>query len=172
MISDFDTMSFMQMKCALCIVIRYADLMKCMDSISLEELIMAVRRQSQGFLRGTSSDRGVTHHPSGRWEARIGIPGSRHIYLGLFDNEREAARHYDRALVRLRGTAAASNFLLSDYREELAEYHQMQQVERHIQASDVHVHCATVPVMEYCQRESNSFSFIVDACCQSKQVSC
>ena len=26
---------------------------------------MAVRRQSQGFSRGTSSFRGVTHHPSG-----------------------------------------------------------------------------------------------------------
>lgn len=36
-----------------------------MDSISLEELIMAVRRQSQGFSRGTSTYRGVTHHPSG-----------------------------------------------------------------------------------------------------------
>lgn len=30
------------------------------------------RRQSQGFSRGTSTYRGVTHHPSGRWEARIG----------------------------------------------------------------------------------------------------
>ena len=39
--------------------------MECMDSISLEELIMAVRRQSQGFSRGTSTFRGVTHHPSG-----------------------------------------------------------------------------------------------------------
>jgi len=37
-----------------------------MDSISLEELIMAVRRQSQGFSRGTSAYRGVTHHPSGQ----------------------------------------------------------------------------------------------------------
>jgi len=36
-----------------------------MHSISMEELIMAVRRQSQGFSRGTSSYRGVTHHPSG-----------------------------------------------------------------------------------------------------------
>ena len=26
----------------------------------------------------------MTHHPSGRWEARIGVPGSKHIYLGLF----------------------------------------------------------------------------------------
>ena len=44
---------------------RYSDLTECMDSISLEELIMAVRRQSQGFSRGTSTYRGVTHHPSG-----------------------------------------------------------------------------------------------------------
>lgn len=30
--------------------------------------------------------------------------------------------------VRLRGTAAATNFALSDYRADLAEYHKMQQV--------------------------------------------
>jgi hypothetical protein len=35
---------------------------------------------------------------------------------------------YDRALVRLRGTAAATNFALSDYRSDLADYHKMQQV--------------------------------------------
>lgn len=88
---------------------------------------MAVRRQSQGFSRGTSTYRGVTHHPSGRWEARIGVPGSKHIYLGLFNEEKEAAQAYDSALVRLRGTAAATNFALSDYRQNLAEYHKMQQ---------------------------------------------
>jgi hypothetical protein len=40
-------------------------------------------------------------HHAGRWEARIGIPGSKHIYLGLFNEEREAARMYDAALVNL-----------------------------------------------------------------------
>lgn len=35
---------------------------------------------------------------------------------------------YDAALVRLRGTAAATNFALSDYRLDLAAYHKMQQV--------------------------------------------
>ena len=65
---------------------------------------------------------------AGRWEARIGIPASKHIYLGLFNLEKEAAQAYDRALVRLRGTAAATNFALSDYRIDLAEYHKMQQV--------------------------------------------
>jgi hypothetical protein len=29
-----------------------------------------------------------------------GIPGSRHIYLGLYSEERDAARAYDTALVR------------------------------------------------------------------------
>jgi AP2 domain len=65
---------------------------------------------------------------SGRWEARIGVPGSKHIYLGLFHTEEEAARAYDAALVRLRGSAAATNFALSDYRTDLAAYHKMQQV--------------------------------------------
>ncbi len=44
---------------------RYKDLMELVHSISLEELIMAVRRQSQGFSRGSSAFRGVTYHPTG-----------------------------------------------------------------------------------------------------------
>ena len=44
---------------------RYKDLAHCMDAISVEELIMTVRRQSQGFSRGSSTYRGVTFHPSG-----------------------------------------------------------------------------------------------------------
>jgi hypothetical protein len=40
-----------------------------------------------------------------------------------------ALHHFDVAnQVRLRGTAAATNFALSDYRADLAEYHKMQQV--------------------------------------------
>ncbi|CAL5219375.1 g1195 [Coccomyxa viridis] len=106
---------------------KYADLTECMHDISLEELIMAVRRQSQGFSRGTSTFRGVTHHPSGRWEARIGVPGSKHIYLGLYESEDQAAKAYDRSLVRLRGSNAATNFSISDYRADLADYYKMQQ---------------------------------------------
>ena len=29
---------------------------------------------------------------AGRWEARIGIPGSKHVYLGLFEAEETAAQ--------------------------------------------------------------------------------
>lgn len=54
---------------------KYEDLKDVLKSITMDELVMIVRRQSQGFSRGTSVFRGVTHHPSGRWEARIGIPG-------------------------------------------------------------------------------------------------
>eukprot|EP00198_Chlamydomonas_reinhardtii_P010956 XP_001700293.1 basal body protein [Chlamydomonas reinhardtii] len=102
---------------------RYSGLLASLPHISLEELIMAVRRQSQGFSRGSSSYRGVTAHPSGRWESRIGIPGSKHIYLGLFEGERDAAAAYDRSLVRLKGPTAATNFSLSEYRSELSEFH-------------------------------------------------
>jgi len=56
-------------------VSKYDPLRSVMDSITMDELVMIVRRQSQGFSRGTSVFRGVTRHPSGRWEARIGIPG-------------------------------------------------------------------------------------------------
>lgn len=105
---------------------KYSDLLGCINRMTMEELIMAVRRQSQGFSRGTSSFRGVTHHPSGRWEARIGVPGAKHVYLGLFSQEKEAAQAYDRALVRLKGKSASTNFALGDYRKELGDFHRMQ----------------------------------------------
>jgi hypothetical protein len=101
---------------------KYAELSSFMASVSLEELVMAIRRQSQGFARGSSGFRGVTHHPNGRWEARIGMPGSKHIYLGLYNEEAAAARAYDRALVRLRGPGAATNYALVFYKTELEAF--------------------------------------------------
>ena len=46
----------------------------------------------------------------------------------LLRQEDEAARAYDRSLVRLRGITAATNFALSDYKHDLQDYHAMQQV--------------------------------------------
>ena len=90
----------------------------------LEELIMAVRRQSQGFARGSSGYRGVTLHPTGRWEARIGLPGQKHVYLGLFETEVEAARAYDVKLVELRGPSMATNFAISNYAESIKLFYE------------------------------------------------
>ena len=56
---------------------------------------------------------------AGRWEVRIGLPGGRHVYLGLHATEPEAARIYDRALVLLAGPAAATNFPTSNYATEM-----------------------------------------------------
>ena len=58
----------------------------------------------------------------GRWEVRIGLRGSKHVYLGLHHAELEAARVYDRALVLLTGPGAATNFPVSAYATELAAY--------------------------------------------------
>lgn len=65
---------------------------------------------------------------AGRWEARIGAYGSRHVYLGLYSHEKEAAIHYDRALVRLRGQKSATNFPLGDYKDALEQHMQISQV--------------------------------------------
>ena len=105
---------------------KYSELLQNMDTKTLDELVMAVRRQSQGFARGSSKFRGVRRH-NGRWEANICMPGSKQIYLGLHNDEAEAAASYDKALVKLKGPAAATNFALSEYHEELKEYHKAQQ---------------------------------------------
>jgi hypothetical protein len=50
------------------------------------------------------------------------MPGSKHIYLGLYNEEAAAARAYDRALVRLRGSSAATNYALANYKTELLAF--------------------------------------------------
>ncbi|CAD7704175.1 unnamed protein product, partial [Ostreobium quekettii] len=104
---------------------RYLPLWSWLQGVTLPELVTCLRRRSKGFSRGSSKYRGVTRHPTGRWESRIGVHGSRHIYLGLYLHEETAAKHYDRALVRLRGVGAATNFSQSDYVKEMAEYEWM-----------------------------------------------
>lgn len=91
------------------------------QSTSLEEIIAHIRRHSGGFSRGHSKYRGVTQHPNGRWEARIGVGTKSHIYLGLYKCQQSAAKHYDEALVRLKGLSAATNFPLRGYSEQIAE---------------------------------------------------
>lgn len=65
----------------------------------------AKNRLKQG---GTSSQfKGVTKFGN-RWQAKIGAD-RRYFYLGIFDDEHEAAHEYNRAAIRLHGEFASLN---------------------------------------------------------------
>jgi hypothetical protein len=58
----------------------------------------------------TSKFKGVSLHSQlGRWVAQIGI-NSKTVYIGLFDNEEDAARAYDAKAREVFGQFALTNF--------------------------------------------------------------
>ncbi|XP_042001083.1 ethylene-responsive transcription factor RAP2-7-like [Salvia splendens] len=79
----------------------YDEEMKQMKGLTKEEFVHILRRQSNGFARGSSKYRGVTLHKCGRWEARMGQ------FLGK--------KAYDKAAIKSNGREAIANFELSNY---------------------------------------------------------
>jgi len=101
---------------------RYSNLIEFIDSLTLDELIMEVRRHSEGFARGTSGYRGVSQHANSKYEARINLPSGDHVYLGAYDSAEKAAAAYDIGIIQMRGKDASTNFPLNNYGHELQEY--------------------------------------------------
>ncbi|KAK9741489.1 hypothetical protein RND81_03G109800 [Saponaria officinalis] len=73
----------------------YDEDMKQMKNLSKEEFVQVLRRQSNGFSRGTSRYRGVTLHKSGQWDARMGqfLGKTPYDQAAIQCNETEAATY-------------------------------------------------------------------------------
>ena len=78
-------------------------------------------QKKKGKKSSSSQYKGVAlYRPTGRWCAYV-WDNRRQVYLGRFDTEEKAARAFDLAALKYRGSKAEINFLLEDYTKELAQ---------------------------------------------------
>ncbi|KAH7415952.1 hypothetical protein KP509_14G068200 [Ceratopteris richardii] len=91
------------------------------SSSSIVSGIQPAKKSRRGPRSRSSIYRGVTfYRRTGRWESHIWDCGKQ-VYLGGFDTAHAAARAYDRAAIRFRGTSADINFTLDDYKSEIRQ---------------------------------------------------
>ncbi|KAI3699570.1 hypothetical protein L2E82_43973 [Cichorium intybus] len=80
-----------------------------------------LKKSRRGPRSRSSQYRGVTfYRRTGRWESHIWDCGKQ-VYLGGFDTAHAAARAYDRAAIKFRGTEADINFNLEDYEDDVKQ---------------------------------------------------
>jgi len=100
----------------------YTEEVNKLKDLDQEALVAHLRRHSSAFSRGRSKYRGVSGHCS-RWEARIGnYFGRKNVSFGVYEEESEAAKQYDRALIISKGREAKTNYPWENYVEEVDEY--------------------------------------------------
>lgn len=105
---------------------KYVELLRYIDAITLEELVLVMRRQAPPVIRPLAEPpgigfKGVAQKDSNRFSAFIKLP-NQEIPLGEFDSAEEAARAYDRAVVQQLGPKAITNFPMHEYQSELEAY--------------------------------------------------
>ena len=94
---------------------------------SVRDHLWKLRKGGVGFSRGSSTMKGVSWKKKlNKFDARYSWKDGgvkREFYLGLFEDEEMAGRHYDLALLFFKGDDAITNFRPSLYSEvEVAEY--------------------------------------------------
>ena len=79
------------------------------------------KRGRRGPLSRSSLYRGVTfYRRTSRWEAHVWTNGKQQ-YLGGYKDEEIAAKVYDKAVIKIRGKDADTNFPAEEYAEEMRE---------------------------------------------------
>ena len=102
---------------------NYAEAMRALQGLTIEQVIASVKRESDSFIRGSIKYRGVSKAAmnSPLFEARIGVL-DHHVYIGNFPTALEAAKAYDRALVRCKGVRTTTNFNSNEYPDAINDH--------------------------------------------------
>jgi len=80
-----------------------ADEKQQLEGVTLQQLLAAFKSESFKFSRGSSAYRGVTFNKAAqKFLAQIKV-SSKSVFLGVHENEEEAARAYDRAAIKHHG---------------------------------------------------------------------